>query len=1406
MSRSMRDLVKWSFIRIIIFTLLFNSFSFLGFVTLTSAASISDGPYYVEDVPDIGFTKPDELKLGYVDSLKVVQDALEVLIPRLPSNTKGYGGIETNVEVTRLDENHRPTGDVIKGTAIAFSNLDYNADAGYVFVHPAEVDKWIQALNGNPNWVLSHVTTYEIKNKATKNLIYRAYNLAEIAYHSGGRGNTQGDGLKKSGSVHIKYDYFEATPRPNQLKIVASSSPSGTPTKTSFKANETIYLQGTAKDYSFYDQGINPVNIAIVNNKTGGEYQSASGASSLSKSPPLTAGIDIYKGTFVATDKHGRSVQGSSDYSASKPAEILISVEQGVCTAISGTLKVSGQADKTLSNGGTETLPSGKNTITLVFPQSGTLKVDGASRGTGTTFASLLIDDSTVIEFTPANATYCTWTKTFSSLGGGGGDGEDPGQNECDDILDVETMTGSGKGEIKTRMPSDPDTAYKLAYDTDTITLEADEAGEFRIGNRVLQSNTGLAITLYSGTHFPTDGSIFTLSYRSADGKECWVKKFYVGKRDTGEYECPWFTAAKGWDGTLSNGETIPKGLNGTLWIRAWFAPPGGDADHVPVYWRVTAPDGTVTNYKIDTNDDDREALFPTDLLQIEGFKKVGTYTITYFYDKMAGNDPYKSWKEMGCPWTIYVNVSACENTDVQVKDNGKGYFENYDPETGEYLVRLSKNVSSHALSFTSKFLGDNTNASWVLKSVNSATPLKTATNTDTFDYTINEVGEYLLTVTFKIGNETCVKTYRIFFGENCDDLGIVAKINNQKADVTGNGTKADPFVVYMPAGQDNRFSLTLTLDGEVMDDDYEWTLYRNDVYQYRFEGTYFSHTIPNGSAIYSVKVEELIDNINCERWIVFRVGEPPDPEQPPVDPELRCQDVYMHLLSEQKNYLDVAPAPEHTGSASLTATTSTLDRFAVLMSDGPTATGNNIDVKWETSLVNQAPSEFANSLFIGEDTPAGRYTIKATVNEPGNPNINGCVFVLTITISTEGTPPSEGGPGGPVDGGQMNIRIYDSTNRLLASTADGVWEKEPARIEVTIDQGKIDNAFSRINTEINKAIEAKKEEYEIKYEGEAYEDVQVQINPAQWNAKTNPATVWPTAFAMKVEGPGIDQSYQLQPKLQTQSKTYTGTIAPTITTWNMTLLADDYRVTTEDFTITAPYRIDFEVSYSKCEKKESEGGEEGEEDEKTCTPGTESGTLTGTYTILVKGDQTQFEVYEPNAKGYLDHTAEWKEYHSRDRYPASKENDFYAGERILIRVQFDAKHRHPFSNRYPDIVAANGWISETGQRSVLLQSTLALQEASSTLWKGPSHQVQKLGTREKGVDTTLMGDKQQGFKKGSSYAVYFNVQFAFGVSKGFMFANKQTGTGHEQADYRVPFTIIANAWERQGIRNHTSH
>lgn len=1351
-------------------------------------------------IPDAGGSPiglPDDLVAGFVP-----MDARD---PLNPDQTSDYSVQEIEIEITGT----LPGGKTIKGTTIAVVDYKRTADNGYPMINKYNLATWIELLGGDWAFINPRLAPYKVYLKRDQSNYLELYSLSELIYLSGGGGNSP----SSSGVVFQPY----SDPNYNWVKYRGLAQFKQTPVPTAsigtlkptYKLGEPVPISATATAYSAWDRRVMVNNFSVYKKGENGSGNTryelidsggygASWSKAKTYNPPE-------KGTYVVTLSAVDFQQRTT-----VPYPIVKEFIVGDCTPFNATIKISGETDQTVAAGSPSfVMPEGKNTITLVFPQTGTLKVDGITRGTGTTFANILIGSSTVVDFIPADTTYCPWTKTFTSTGGGG---DQPGDTVCDYTIRVETYTGSGRSEINTVMPSDTETAIALAYDTDTIMLSSNIKGEFSLNNNPLPSATGTGVVMES---FPRDGSVFTLRFASEDGKECWVKKFYVEKRPGGGYDCPTFKVEAGYNtGTIANGTTISKGLNGKLEVRAWFKQlDSGEEDQIPVFWRVTRPDGSTGTYRWETNDRGREVLQPTDLLRIPdpnlsstdpqyiGFNQAGTYTIEYFYDSLAGNDPYKTWKEEGCEWKIYVTVSICENISIDIKDNGRATYPKKDAATGDYTLELSKNAAIHPLTFTSNVSGELTKADWVIKRKDSATPLKTASNVDTFDYTITEVGEYIVTSTVRVGNEVCVTTIYITFGANCDDLGVVARVNNSSVRTTGRGTQSDPIVVPITLGQDNRFTLSLTMDGQLLTADYDWTLYRNGVFQYRDDVTNFSYTIPNGSAVYSVRVKERIDGVECEKWIVFKA---PSAENPPVDPGTRCQDIYLHLFTNDRKYLDVAPAPTHTGSVAISVADK-LDRYAVSVLDTPESTGSLINMSWESGLPNQAPSDFQDTLYLRNNTPPGTYTIKAIVNEPAKPGINGCPFVLTITITAGGTtppPPAEGGPGGPTDGGTMKIRIYDSVNRLLASTADGVWEREPARIEVIIDQSKIDSAFSTINTRINQAIKEKEAAYRAQYGGEEYEDVQVTSTPSQWNAKTNPATTWPSSFVLSVEGPGINQSYQLQPKLQTQSKPYTGAITPTLTTWKLTLLDDDYRVSAENFTISVPYQVEFQVSYSKCEKVEAE---EGSEAEKTCAPGTDSGSLSGAFTILVQGDQTQFEVYEPNATGYLAHTAEWKEYHARDRYLGSKENDFYAGERILTRVQLDAKHRHPYSNQYPTILSARAWIAETGLRSTPLQSTLALQAASSTLWKGPSNQVPKLGTRELGVDTALMGDKQRGFKKGSSNAVYFQVQFAFNVSKGYAFPDKQAGEGHDQSDYRLPFMIIANAWERQGIRNHTS-
>ncbi|RNB81992.1 hypothetical protein EDM56_24310 [Brevibacillus fluminis] len=453
-------------------------------------------------------------------------------------------------------------------------------------------------------------------------------------------------------------------------------------------------------------------------------------------------------------------------------------------------------------------------------------------------------------------------------------------------------------------------------------------------------------------------------------------------------------------------------------------------------------------------------------------------------------------------------------------------------------------------------------------------------------------------------------------------------------------------------------------------------------------------------------------------------------------------------------------------------------------------------------------------TVFQKSPVPEGKYKIIGKLNDK---NFTAkCDFEVTIVVGElkdpeEPTPCTTCNPGGGVEGGSMKIKVYDSSNRLLVSTADGVWEREPARIDVEIDQNKLDTAFAKVDSEIKKAIDDKKAELLAKYADSVYEKVKVTPKPESWVSKTNAKTVWPTSIPLTVTGPGINKQFLLSPKVEKQSNMYEGTVTPTLTTWNQMLNSADYVVKVDPFAIDVPYQVDFAVTYEKCEEiddpnwvPDPEQPVEKAPTIKKCMPGTDSASISNQFTITVLGDQTSFEVYEPNATGSLGHTAEWTEYHARDRYANNQANDFYAGERILAKIELLPKHMHPFSKQYPKINAAQAWILETGKRNTTLQSNINLLAFSPILWKGAQQTIAKLGARETGVDTPLMGDKQKGFEKGGSYAVYFHIQFAYQVEKGFAFGNKVGMSGHEQTDYKSVFRIIANAWERQGIRNHT--
>lgn len=171
------------------------------------------------------------LLVGHVGNNKRVEESHKVRVSNLPGDE--YGVIESNVTVSRLDYSDNVM-QKIEGKALVVTDMDEEANAGYILVNRAQAETWIKVLNGNPSYVFggSRILTYNVENLSTGES-YKAYNLAEIANQSGGAGDPPpGDGLTRLRSdLYHKRDGLVATPRPT--REVALVPPSSAP-KASF--------------------------------------------------------------------------------------------------------------------------------------------------------------------------------------------------------------------------------------------------------------------------------------------------------------------------------------------------------------------------------------------------------------------------------------------------------------------------------------------------------------------------------------------------------------------------------------------------------------------------------------------------------------------------------------------------------------------------------------------------------------------------------------------------------------------------------------------------------------------------------------------------------------------------------------------------------------------------------------------------------------------------------------------------------------------------------------------------------------------------------------------------------------------------------------------------------------------
>lgn len=298
----------------------------------TQHTSAAEGPYYepgarpptsvqTGGTTDNGVTYGGiawgSLKVGYVGKNKIIQDSDEVLIPRLGSDV--FGLVETNVTVKRLDM----SGNVMQtltGKALVFANARDSADAGYVMVHQSEARNWVAVLNGNPDYVFnsskSNIYPYTIK-AVDSGVEITAYNLADLAYKSGGKGDPPpGDGLTRiRDDLYLKRDGFIATPRP-----VGSISTD----KTHYNVGETVNITWGAQDFSAYDKGHIIEELSVVHKDTGEKWdfivdnqvvRSSAGGSSAPRSFAAAGG------TAAAANEVQPMMQSASSQSSPAPEQ-----------------------------------------------------------------------------------------------------------------------------------------------------------------------------------------------------------------------------------------------------------------------------------------------------------------------------------------------------------------------------------------------------------------------------------------------------------------------------------------------------------------------------------------------------------------------------------------------------------------------------------------------------------------------------------------------------------------------------------------------------------------------------------------------------------------------------------------------------------------------------------------------------------------------------------------------------------------------------------------------------------------------------------------------------------------------------------------------------------------------------
>lgn len=1140
------------------------------------------------------------LEVGYTGIYKKVAGSSLVKIPRLGESD--FAVIETNVTVKRLGTSGNIT-QTKTGKALLFANEEKTADVGYIFVSSAEARTWVSVLNGNPSFVFdpskSNVYPYSITDNRTQEM-YTAYNLAEIAIASGAGGDPPpGDGLTKiRENLYFKRDGFIATPRPSA--VINALQPT-------YNIDDRINITGYADAYSFYDKHVQVENFVVRNATNDTQYTRIE----------------------QITGKKGPHWDSNGNF-------IFVPQSKGVYEVLLWI------KDFHMREG--------------EYPVKRTFTVGDVTPD----------PDPPDPEPGPKCSINQTTTKMDFQIVG-------------KDVKDY-VAVASGGSSIMVEKNAE-------------ITLFAAKNGTFTMNGTDLEPGSGNNRKRGIG-YFGSSGS-YQVVYISDDEKDCWEITFRV-KSDTKEDSCPIVTIS---GKTYRNGDTIEVLPERIVYFQAHYTDGDGERQTADVLWDVTKPDGKVVSlptYEEEVGGRDKLVSRPYYKIELPFGTPYDSYHVplergkTY---KVKLNFKGTNWKDSPeCDWevTVVVKDTACtiaEQKKISTKiygnpphpfdpggatisGNGIGepiYIKNFTLVNGNYETNLGFSA--------------NTPGTWYLKQGSQRVQLSDElVANERFDLVLPsdfDVGDWvtlefesdigcLVEIKFEIMTDN--KCYTLAMGMirygSVDDYLWKREVSRGE---TLELTQKDFHEKYRPrliTREKTEFYLQW-LDPNTQ----QWTSKRNGKWlsssnNYNREHFFSLPSDPDSGQILEglYKIQFWTDNgwvgneypvLDCEGSFFIQIGE--------LDGE--------NLMIIKSSFTITPKDPQLPGTESTIT-------FQV-KNAGKSTHDTKLAVRWESSDketlldVNQFKPGETRKITVPTLYPQQSENFIANINPSKNKPDNESIWTdnraqWPVKVTGTPDPPDEDGggpgPGGEIPGGQLKIRVYDSGNRLLNLPNDGVWEKETARIEVEIDQIKIQEAMGAINEKINSAINYRKDELEARYE-KNYQNVSVTSSPTYWNATGNSMTTWPPTIGMTVNGPGINAAYSLNTKQQLQSNNYTGTTVPTKKD-GQDLLSTKYVVTAEGFQIVAKYKVDFSISYEEC----TEDGD--------CTSGGDTDQMENTFVITIKGDQTQFEVFDLYVIGKVRHTDDWNK--NRQAYNKAKTGDpekpryydmYWAGEKFVLHA-----------------------------------------------------------------------------------------------------------------------------------------